>query len=519
MDVAALGGIAKRRVAHVPNFLPDDEMNIEIRDVMQALGSCTRAGSKRPRASATCSERSHGSACRRHCGSPGAERWRMQFGRRRREIPGSPIWEFSRARSSTKSSRPGRAVVLPSLYEDNGPLIILEAQARAKAMIVTDRGGPPEFVRHEETGLIVDPVRIRELAAAMERLAGDTGAGDADLVRGARQPFAARPFGDAPLRASDQGLRRRTIWRSREHQQHPAARGWVELSARLRVAMIGLRGIPATYGGVERAVEELAAQSRRAGPRCDGVCPHCLFGARARASSETCRSRACRRSTPSIWRPRRTRSWRFSMRWSGGRFDVIHLHATGPGAMAPVARLAGVPVVVTIQGLDWRREKWGRGARTRAPARLADWPPRAPIARSWCRGSSSATTATSLARRRATSRTGSKPEQPPAARAMLDLEADSYVLFLGRLVPEKHVHTLIRAYRRVEGSTPLVVAGPGTHSPDYVAEVAASPTQDDRVRVLGPQYGREKAWLAPQCSSIRPAFEHRGPADCPAGGS
>jgi hypothetical protein len=28
----------------------------------------------------------------------------------------------------------------------------------------------------------------------------------------------------------------------------------------LRVAMIGLRGIPATYGGVERAVEELAAQ-------------------------------------------------------------------------------------------------------------------------------------------------------------------------------------------------------------------------------------------------------------------
>jgi glycosyltransferase involved in cell wall biosynthesis len=67
----------------------------------------------------------------------------------------------------------GRAVVLPSLYEDNGPLIILEAQARAKAMIVTDRGGPPEFVRHEETGLVVDPARIADLKAAMERLAAD----------------------------------------------------------------------------------------------------------------------------------------------------------------------------------------------------------------------------------------------------------------------------------------------------------------------------------------------------------
>ena len=67
-----------------------------------------------------------------------------------------------------------RAVVLPSLYEDNGPLIILEAQARAKAMIVTDRGGPPEFVRDGETGLVVDPACPSSLAAAMERLAGDS---------------------------------------------------------------------------------------------------------------------------------------------------------------------------------------------------------------------------------------------------------------------------------------------------------------------------------------------------------
>src|SRR5262249_7344253 len=78
---------------------------------------------------------------------------------------------------------------LPSLYEDNGPLIILEAQARAKAMIVTDRGGPPEFVRHEETGLVVDPADPSALAAAMERLAGD-----ADLARtlGARAQESVR---------------------------------------------------------------------------------------------------------------------------------------------------------------------------------------------------------------------------------------------------------------------------------------------------------------------------------------
>jgi glycosyltransferase involved in cell wall biosynthesis len=41
----------------------------------------------------------------------------------------------------------------------------------------------------------------------------------------------------------------------------------------------------------------------------------------------------------------------------------------------------------------------------------------------------------------------------------------------------------------------LVIAGPGTHSPEYVAEIARLAEQDERVRVLGPQYGGEKAWL------------------------
>ena len=66
-----------------------------------------------------------------------------------------------------------RAVVLPSLWEDNGPFVILEAQAKAKALIVTDRGGPSEFVRNADTGLVVDPEDVVGLAAAMERMARD----------------------------------------------------------------------------------------------------------------------------------------------------------------------------------------------------------------------------------------------------------------------------------------------------------------------------------------------------------
>jgi glycosyltransferase involved in cell wall biosynthesis len=66
-----------------------------------------------------------------------------------------------------------RAVLLPSLYEDNGPLSILEAQARGKPMIVTDRGGPSEFVRDGETGLVVSAGDVSALAGAMTRMATD----------------------------------------------------------------------------------------------------------------------------------------------------------------------------------------------------------------------------------------------------------------------------------------------------------------------------------------------------------
>ena len=117
--------------------------------------------------------RSRESGRPRRCGSPGAVRWRLTFEPQRPRTRESPTSACSPRDELYEELEAARAVVLPSLYEDNGPLIILEAQARAKAMIVTDRGGPPEFVRHEETGLVVDPAQIGDLAAAMERLAVD----------------------------------------------------------------------------------------------------------------------------------------------------------------------------------------------------------------------------------------------------------------------------------------------------------------------------------------------------------
>jgi glycosyltransferase involved in cell wall biosynthesis len=40
-----------------------------------------------------------------------------------------------------------------------------------------------------------------------------------------------------------------------------------------------------------------------------------------------------------------------------------------------------------------------------------------------------------------------------------------------------------------------VIAGPGSHSPDYVEDLARLAQEDGRVRMVGPRYGEEKAWL------------------------
>jgi glycosyltransferase involved in cell wall biosynthesis len=173
MHVAKLGGVATEKVAHIPNFLPDDEMNINPASADRGP-NFVYAGrldeTKGVRALLDAFGRVKASAALRVAGRGPLEN----------EVRAAAARD-PRIRYLGMLSRPelykelaaARAVVLPSLYEDNGPLIILEAQARAKAMIVTNRGGPPEFVTHEQTGLVVDPEQAGDLTAAIDRLATD----------------------------------------------------------------------------------------------------------------------------------------------------------------------------------------------------------------------------------------------------------------------------------------------------------------------------------------------------------
>lgn len=68
-----------------------------------------------------------------------------------------------------------RALVLPSIWEDNCPLVMLEARARATPIIVSNRGGPPEFVEDGVDGFVVDPTDTTALADRLELILADAG--------------------------------------------------------------------------------------------------------------------------------------------------------------------------------------------------------------------------------------------------------------------------------------------------------------------------------------------------------
>jgi glycosyltransferase involved in cell wall biosynthesis len=232
-----------------------------------------------------------------------------------------------------------------------------------------------------------------------------------------------------------------------------------------RVAMVGSRGVPASYSGVERYVEEVGSHLAACGARVAVYCHARYVSARG-----THRGLALR-FVPAI----RSRHLETLSHTVLATLDVllrpdeiVHYHALGPSTLAWLPRLAGRRVVATVQGLDWQRAKWGRAAR--AYLKLGEWAtarlPHATIVVS----------RTLAEHYRA--RWGCTPvyipngfhrpvSRPPRLIKELGLDRDGYLLFVGRLVPEKEVHTLLAAYRRTGTELPLVIAGGASYEDAY----------------------------------------------------
>ena len=167
--------------------------------------------------------------------------------------------------------------------------------------------------------------------------------------------------------------------------------------------------------------------------------------------------------------------------------DVIHYHAEGPCVPLPLAKRAGIRTVATIHGLDWQRAKWGKLASTyikmgeKAAATKAD-------------GLIVLSKAAQDYFKRAYGRTAtfipngvSEKALKPAdlIKGKWGLEKDSYILYLGRLVPEKRPELLIEAFKGLDTDKKLVIAGGGSDTSDFERSLHDLAKGDKRIIYTG----------------------------------
>jgi glycosyltransferase involved in cell wall biosynthesis len=256
----------------------------------------------------------------------------------------------------------------------------------------------------------------------------------------------------------------------------------------LHIAMIGTRGVPARYGGFETAVEEVGRRLADAGHRVVVYCrasgddprPDTYLGmelvhlpAARKRSLETLSHTAL--SVQHLLRH---------------RTDAAFVFNAANAPLLPLIRAARIPVATHVDGLEWRRAKWGGTGRKYYRAAEA-------LAVRW----SDALVADAVGiadyyRREfdapTTLLTYGAPLIPPGSGrlAELGLEPGGYHLVVARFEPENHVDVIVDGYRRSAARKPLVVVGSAPYSDDYTRRVHE--LADERVRFLGGVWDQEQ---------------------------
>ena len=175
-----------------------------------------------------------------------------------------------------------------------------------------------------------------------------------------------------------------------------------------------------------------------------------------------------------------------------GKYDVVHFHAEGPCAMMWIPKLFGKKCIATIHGLDHQRAKWGKFAawyiRTgeKCAVRFADEIiVLSENVKSYFK--------TKYNRETVYIPNGVSTANRVEAREITNLygiRKDEYILFLGRLVPEKGVKYLIQAYKELDTDKKLVIAGGNSDSGDYPSELSELAGDDSRIIFTGFVQGR-----------------------------
>ena len=177
-----------------------------------------------------------------------------------------------------------------------------------------------------------------------------------------------------------------------------------------------------------------------------------------------------------------------AVRSAFGKYDVVHIHAEGPAFFCWLPKLFGKRVIVTVHGLDWQREKWNGGFASKfihlgecVAARFAD----EIIVLSENVRQYFLDTYGRATRFIPNGVSAPTPESPRLITEKWGLQKDGYILYLGRIVPEKGETYLIEAFKQVKTDKKLVIAGGSSDTERYLRQLQNLAAGDDRILFTG----------------------------------
>ena len=264
----------------------------------------------------------------------------------------------------------------------------------------------------------------------------------------------------------------------------------------LKIAMIGHKRVPSREGGVEVVVGELSSRMSELGHSvtCYNRKGHHVAGTEFDIEKNSNGISGVtikevftidKKGLAAI-----TASFFASICAAFGNFDVVHFHAEGPCSMIWLPKLFGKKCIATIHGLDHQRAKWGKFASRyimfgeKCAVKFAD----------------EIIVLSKNVQDYFLREYGVETKYIPNGVSKLalvnanlikenyNLDNDSYILFLGRLVPEKGITYLIEAFKKVNTSKKLVIVGGSSDTLEFENELKAM--ADERIIFTGFKQGR-----------------------------
>lgn len=265
----------------------------------------------------------------------------------------------------------------------------------------------------------------------------------------------------------------------------------------MKIAVIGHKRIPSNEGGIEKGVEQHAIRMVERGHDVTAYnrSGHNVFGKEFDHKKRK-EYRGIRIVTiPTTKGAASVPIYSFLSVLHAGicRYDCVSIRASGSCAMIPLAKALGLRVVASLHGIDSQRDKWGgfaskylefgeRMAATKADVCLV-------LSKNMKEyidtkyGINSILFANGI----------DKPKRhvPEIIKEKYGLEKDGYILSLGRIVPEKGLQYLIKAFRECSSDKKLVIAGGSESNKDYYNQLLTLAEGDERIIFTGYVYGQE----------------------------